>query len=137
MSITKIIEDATKDPMLMRELLSKGRTVDERLRLGRRLHNYLFTAGYNASTFDEEELGLTVPETPTTGPSAAAMLRQIPRQQPAAPPTRGVPNLSPRQQGGMPSPAPAGVPGAPTQSRAMFQTLFPLDTISPLLNQPR
>ena len=136
MSITKIIEDATQDPNLMRELLTRGRTVDERIRLGRRLHNYLFTAGYNASTFDEQELGLQLPQTPTTGPSAAQMLRQLP----PAPPTKGVPGLQtqpPKGGQGAGAAAPAAPGGAPTQSRVMFQSLFPMDTISPLLSQPR
>jgi hypothetical protein len=142
MSITKIIEDATKDPILMRDLLQKGKAVTpkQRVELGRRLHNYLFTAGYNAGTFDEEELMLEVPETRTTGPSAAQMLRQIPKAAPPAPPTRGVPGLVPQQPpaGGPPSPtASQAAGGAPSNSRAMFQTLFPLDTVSPLLNQPR
>lgn len=135
MSITKIIEDATQDPTLMKELLARGRTVDERVRLGRRLNNYLFTAGYNAATFDEEELGLRLPQTPTTGPSAAQMLRQLP----PAPPTKGVPGLqtAPRGGQGAAPAAPAAPGGAPSQSRSMFQSLFPMDTISPLLNQPR
>lgn len=135
MSITKIIEDATRDPVLMRELLTKGRTVDERIQLGRRLNNYLFTAGYNAATFDPQELGLELPQTPTTGPSAAQMLRQLP----PAPPTKGVPGLQlqqPKGQGAGAA-APAAPGGAQSQSRSMFQSLFPMDTISPLLNQPR
>lgn len=135
MSITKIIEDATQDPTLMKELLSKGRTVDERIQLGRRLNNYLFTAGYNAATFDPQELGIELPPTPTTGPSAAQMLRQLP----PAPPTKGVPGLQVQPRGGQGAgtAAPAAPGGAPTQSRAMFQSLFPMDTISPLLGQPR
>lgn len=142
MSITKIIEDATKDPILMRDLLQQGRVVTprQRVEMGRRLHNYLFTAGYNAGTFDENELMLEVPETRTTGPSAAQMLRQLPRSAPPAPPTRGVPGLLPPQgsPGASPSPAAPQVQGgAPSNSRVMFQTLFPMDTVSPLLNQPR
>lgn len=134
MSITKIIEDATQDPMLMQELLTKGRTVNERVQLGRRLNNYLFTAGYNAATFDPQELGLELPPTPTTGPSAAQMLRQLP----PAPPTKGVPGLQTKPSGGQGAGAAAPAAGGPqSQSRSMFQSLFPMDTISPLLNQPR
>ena len=142
MSITKIIEDATKDPVLMRDLLQKGRVVTPRQRVefGRRLHNYLVTAGYNAATFDEDELLLEVPETRTTGPSAAQMLSNLGRPTPPAPPTRGVPGLlTPQGQPGAQRPpfASQAQGGAPSSSRAMFQTLFPMDTVSPLLNQPR
>ena len=139
MSITKIIEDATKDPILMRDLLARGRTVDERLQIGRRLHNYLFTAGYNAGTYNERELGLEKPEisaTPTTGQSAAQMLRQVPRQMPAAPPVRGVPQMfAPRETpGGPPSvpmrgATPPAAPGPQSSSRQMLQSLFPYDTL--------
>ena len=138
MSITKIIEDATRDPMLMRDLLTKGQTMtpSNRIQLAKRLNGYLVNAGYTAATFDPEELGLEVPTTPTTGPSAAQMLRQLP----PAPPTKGVPGLQtqpPKGGQGAGAASPAAPGGAPTQSRVMFQSLFPMDTISPLLSQPR
>ncbi len=137
MSITKIIEDATKDPQLMSYLLQKGRTVDERVKLGRQLHNYLWTSGYNYLTYEPPTSAeIEVPATPTTGPSAAQMLRQTtPRAMPPAPPTKGVPGFSlPMQQGQQPG-APRGIsPGpqsaAPGTSRQMLASLFPFDTIS-------
>lgn len=130
MSITAIIEDATKDPQLMAQLLAKGRTVDERVRLGRQLHNYLWTSGYNYATYEEPKY--EVPATPTTGPSASQMLRNV---APPTTPSRGVPGLQQRQQGA-PAPGPRSmgpqVPGEPSQSRAMFQSLFPMDITSGL-----
>jgi hypothetical protein len=138
MSITKIIEDATKDPQLMSMLLQKGRTVDERVKLGRQLHNYLWTSGYNYLTYEPPEIP-EIPATPTTGPSAAQMLRQTaPRVAPPAPPTKGVPGFQlPMQQGpGAPAPGPRSE-AAPTQSRQMLASLFPFDTISGMAaNQP-
>lgn len=138
MSITKIIEDATKDPQLMSQLLQKGRTVDERVKLGRQLHNYLWTSGYNYLTYEPPEIP-ELPPTPTTGPSAAQMLRQVtPRTPPPAPPTKGVPGFQlPMQQGpGAPAMGPR-TEAAPTQSRQMLASLFPFDTITGMAaNQP-
>lgn len=138
MSITKIIEDATQDPQLMAMLLQKGRTVDERVKLGRQLHNYLWTSGYNYSTYEPPTSAETeVPATPTTGPSAAQMLRQTtPRTAPVAPPTKGVPGFQlPMQQGPGPGMGPRSEAG-PTQSRQMLASLFPFDTISGLGARP-
>lgn len=138
MSITKIIEDATQDPQLMSMLLQKGRTVDERVKLGRQLHNYLWTSGYNYLTYEPPTSAeIEVPATPTTGPSAAQMLRQVtPRQAPPAPPTQGVPGFKlPMQQGPGPGMGPRSE-AAPTQSRQMLASLFPFDTISGLGARP-
>jgi len=138
MSITKIIEDATKDPQLMALLLQKGRTVDQRVKLGRQLHGYLWASGYHYLNYEPptaEEI--EVPATPTTGPSAAQMLRQTtPRTAPVAPPTNGVPGFQlPMQQGPGPGMGPRSEAG-PTQSRQMLASLFPFDTISGLGARP-
>ena len=135
-SVTRLIEDATKDPQLMARLLAKGRLPQQQVDNKRRLQGYLFAAGYNAVN-PEDEPEPTAEEalvTPTTGPTASQMLRQLP----PAPPTRGVPGLTGQKPAAPPAPPAAG-PAAqgPTQSRAMFQSLFPMDTISPLLGQPR
>ena len=135
-SITRLIEDATKDPQLMARLLAKGRMPQQQVANRRRLQGYLYAAGYNVVN-PEEEPEVTAEEvlvTPTTGPTAAQMLRQLP----PAPPTRGVPGLMGQAPAAPPAPPAAG-PAAqgPTQSRTMFQSLFPMDTISPLLGQPR
>lgn len=130
MSITKIIEDATKDPRLMSQLLQKGRTVDERVQLGRQLHNYLWTSGYNYLNYEPPEVP-ELPATPVTGPSAAQMLRQVaPKAPPVAPPTKGVPGFQlPMNQAPGPT-APGPRAEADTSSRQMLASLFPFDTIS-------
>lgn len=138
MSITKIIEDATKDPQLMAMLLQKGRTVDQRIQLGRQLHGYLWASGYHYLNYEPPKAEeVEVPATPTTGPSAAQMLRQAtPRQAPPAPPTQGVPGFKlPMQQGPGPGMGPRSE-AAPTQSRQMLASLFPFDTISGLGARP-
>jgi hypothetical protein len=67
---------------------------------------------------------------------AARQLRLLPRDRkiPVAPSTRGVPGLTDNA----PKPPGAGGSGAPTNAnaRAMFQSLFPFDTVSPMVGAP-
>jgi hypothetical protein len=114
--IKQIIQEATQDPELMALLLTKPKTQVERFRMARSLHSYFAAAGLNYATFDEKE-----PKAEQT--PASQMLRAMP----PAPPTTGLPNLFGRP----PAPKPGGAP-AP-QSGASFQSLFPFDSISPML----
>jgi len=112
----------------MSRLLQKGRTVDERVKAGRQLHNYLWTSGYNYLGYEPPEIP-ELPETPVTGRSAAQMLRQMTPPTP----TRGVPGFSqPQQSAPAPGPAPGPQSQAPEEgtSRQMLASLFPFDTIS-------
>ena len=68
---------------------------------------------------------------------AARQLRLLPRDKripPKAPNTRGVPGLTDQA----PKPPGAGGSGAPTNAnaRAMFQSLFPFDSVSPMVGGP-
>jgi hypothetical protein len=120
--VKQIIQDATRDPELMALLLTQPKTQIERFRVARSLHSYLAAAGLNYATFDEKE-----PQPQQT--PASQMLRVLP----PAPPTTGLPNLfgKPPGPGAAPTPKPGGAP-AP-QSGASFQSLFPFDSISPML----
>lgn len=120
--VKQIIQDATRDPELMALLLTQPKTQVERFRVARSLHSYLAAAGLNYATFDEKE-----PQPQQT--PASQMLRALP----PAPPTTGLPNLfgKPPGPGAAPAPKPGGAP-AP-QSGASFQSLFPFDSISPML----
>jgi len=121
--VNQIIQDATKDPELMALLLTQPRSQIDKFRVARGLHAYLAGAGLNYSTFDEKE---PAPEQPRpTGPAAGQMLRAMP----PAPPTTGLPNLFNRLPS--PPPKPGGAPGP--QSGVNFQSLFPFDSISPML----
>jgi hypothetical protein len=124
--IKQILQDATQDPELMARLLTQPKTQVERFRMARSLHSYLAAAGLNFATFDEKE---PVPEQPRpTGMPASQMLRSLP----PAPPTTGVPSVLSKPAGPAGPPPPAG--GAPSpQSGASFQSLFPFDSISPML----
>ena len=133
LSLTRVIEDATKDPELLAQLLQRTPTMTgQQLRLARQLGGYLMAAGYNYAAFEEPEPEeVAVPTTPTTGAPAAALLRQLP----PAPPTRGLPFMS-SAQAAQPAPAAPGPqptaqgpgPAAPASSRQMLQSLFPFDT---------
>jgi hypothetical protein len=120
--VKQILQDATQDPELMAMLLTKPKTQVERFRMARSLHSYLAAAGLNFATFDEKE-----PQEPRpTGQSSGQMLRSLP----PAPPTTGLPGIL----GGPTKPAAPKTGGAPApQSGANFQSLFPFDSISPML----
>jgi len=144
----QILEKAAKDPEFMASLLERGQAYNQRsfFNIGKRViqsmeRNGLAPLAVSTTNYFNQSApptDLEIQEMLTsevTGPTAAQMLRQLP----PAPPTRGVPNLTgqgPRPPAASAAPAARG-PQAPTQSRAMFQSLFPMDTISPLLNQPR
>jgi hypothetical protein len=144
-----IIEEATKDPQLMAQLLRRGTTEQEKFQMARALHGYMVAAGLNYANFDESQAPQRRPETffetplpdftaPVTGPAQPRIpfrsesQRQL-RQLPPAPATRGVPGMPPGAPGAKP---PAGQTGqAPMNgsSRAAFQALFPMDTVSSLM----
>jgi hypothetical protein len=128
LSMRKILEDATKDPAFMAQILSKkgiGNTAI--LTQARQMHAYLVSQGYTDAEFKEENLPV-VPETATTGAPASKLLRQLP----PAPPTTGLPFMSQAQAApAAPAPAPqptAQGPAAPASSRQMLQSLFPFDS---------
>jgi hypothetical protein len=131
LSMRKILEDATKDPAFMAQILSKkgiGNTAI--LTQSKQMHAYLVSQGYTDAEFNEENLPV-VPETATTGAPASKLLRQLP----PAPQTRGLPFMS-SAQAAQPGPAAPGPgPAAPAlqgqpqgSSRQMLQSLFPFDS---------
>lgn len=149
-----IIEEATKDPQLMAQLLQRGTTESEKFQMARALNGYLIAAGLNYANFDATEprrqppanfweAGPPSPVLSTPQPAQPRIpFRSESSQQlralPPAPATRGVPGMQP---GGPAAKPPAGQTGqapggAPSSSRAAFQQLFPMDTVAPLLNQP-
>ena len=147
-----IIEEATKDPRLMAELLKRGKPANapdlkvfEQGRL-ERLNNYLIGLGMrppsmaaimNAVRQEEakEEMPMS-PEAPIKRPQASTMLKNLPTA-----PTRGFPAMqqAPQQTAqaapAEAAPAQAAPPtdqgAAPAQgtSRDMLQRLFPMDTM--------
>ena len=140
-TVRAILENAVKDPQAMALLLQKGRTEKEKLDIANGIVNYMGSLGVSIgkgavtpslnylSTQDERpaQPAQTSPFTPQG--QAARQLRQLP----PAPGTRGVPGLT---NSGPKAPAPGGGGGAPTNAnaRAQYQSLFPFDNVSPMLN---
>ncbi len=142
-TVRQILENAVKDPEAMAILLDKGRTQKQQIDIANRLLNYLGSLGVSVGRTAvtpalnyiaaEEPRPAQLTQTPqppfTPEGQAARQLRNLPK----APSTRGVPGLTdlapkPPGQGGAPS-------GAPTNAnaRSMFQSLFPFDTVSPMV----
>ena len=126
-STRNIIEQAAQDPQFMALLLQRGRTEAEKIRIARSLHSYMGAAGLNYANFDEPP----APPPTTTPGLASSQLKQM-YQMPAAPSTRGVPGFG-KTPGPGPAPQAPGAAPAGGTSRSMFQSLFPFDTISPMV----
>jgi len=140
-TVRQILENAVKDPEAMAILLEKGRTQKQQIDIANRLLNYLGSMGVSVGkTAVTPALNYVAPEEPrpaqlretpqppfTPEGQAARQLRQMPK----APNTRGVPGLTDNA----PKPPGAGGSGAPTNAnaRSMFQSLFPFDSVSPMV----
>jgi len=128
-----LLEEATKDPMLFKELMSRNPTAPEARNTQLSFLRHLYSPAVFPTAVDR--FVETLPDEsdePAPQPQAAAMLRQMP----PAPVTRGTPNLQlPTPQGpaqeaqARQEQAPAPAQGAPMESssREMLQRLFPMD----------
>jgi hypothetical protein len=143
-TVRQILENAVKDPAAMAILLDKGRTQKQQIDIANRLLNYLGSIGVAVGkTAATPALNYLAPEEPrpaqlgqtpqppfTPEGQAARQLRMLPK----APNTRGVPGLldtAPKP------PGQTGDSGAPTKAnanaRAQYQSLFPFDSVSPMV----
>jgi hypothetical protein len=143
-TVRQILENAVKDPAAMAILLDKGRTEKQKRDTANRLLNYLGSIGVAVGkTAATPALNYLAPEEPrpaqleaapqppfTPQGQAARQLRMLPK----APNTRGVPGLldtAPKP------PGQTGDSGAPTKAnanaRAQYQSLFPFDSVSPMV----
>ena len=130
-----LLEEATKDPMLFKELMSRNPTAPEARNTQLSFLRHLYSPAvfptavdrYVETLPDEPEASEEAPQ-----PQAAAMLRSLP----PAPVTRGTPNLRlPTPQGpaqeaqARQAQAQPQAPGAPmgSSSREMLERLFPFD----------
>jgi len=142
-TVRQILENAVKDPQAMALLLEKGRTQKQQTDIANRLLNYLGSMGVAVGkTAVTPALNYIAPEEPrpaqlrqtpqppfTPQGQAARQLRQLPK----APNTRGVQGLM--DTGPKPAAQSSGS-GAPTNAnaRSMFQSLFPFDSVSPMVS---
>jgi hypothetical protein len=142
-TVRQVLENAVKDPEAMAILLQKGRTQKEQREIGNQLLKLLGSYGVQvgksaitpALTYiapDEPsptqiQKGVQAPFTPQ-----GAAARQL-RMMPVAPTTRGVPGFGPKSPAAQEKNS-----GPPTtanaSARGMYQSLFPMDTISPMVS---
>jgi hypothetical protein len=129
-----LLEEATKDPLLFKELMTRAATEQEARNLGVSVlrHIYSPTALPTAVQRYMQDIQEDAPEPKAPTPQSA---REMLRQATPATPTRGVPGLTNQAPGQAPAPAapapgpkPLGPQGAaPSQSRQMLAALFPND----------
>jgi hypothetical protein len=124
----ELLQDIVKNPKLMAIVMAKGKSPEEKIKFTRQMHAYLYASGLNMAMGIDPPL----PEEPRLLPGERA--KRLLRQMPPAPNTRGGPTpvtntpLRATPQGRI-----EGGQGQPSTSRRMFQSLFPTDTISPLV----
>jgi hypothetical protein len=127
--VRSTIEKALQDPQMMAALLRRGIDKKQQSTFTEGFVNIL---GKNLATRIPAPLSIYESEVPranliqTGPPTAARQLRKLP---PTAP-SKGVPGLFDKKPGAQ---APAAPGAQSSTSRAMFQSLFPNDTISPML----
>jgi hypothetical protein len=125
--VRSTIEKALQDPQMMAALLRRG--VNKQQEAGF-VENFAQLLGRTIATRIPAPLGIYESEVPRanliqTGPPGAAPARKVPPPVPS----KGVPGLFDKKPGAQ-APAPGG---QSSTSRAMFQSLFPNDSISPML----
>jgi hypothetical protein len=130
--VRSTIEKALQDPQMMAALLRRG--VDKKQEANY-ASDFAQLLGRTIATRIPAPLGIYESEVPRTnliqtGPPTGPAAQQL-RKLPPTAPSKGVPGLLDKKPG-------AQAPGAGSQSsvsREMFQSLFPNDTISPMLAQ--
>lgn len=141
-TVRAVLENAVKDPEVMALLLQKGRTEKEQRQIANKVINYLgslgVSVGKNATTPALNYLNEDEPRPPLARPGAQAPFtpqgqaaRQL-RQLPVAPSTRGFPGMN--ANAATPPAAPSSGPPTQANARSMYQSLFPFDTVSPMVN---
>jgi hypothetical protein len=127
--VRSTIEKALQDPQMMAALLRRG--IDKKQQ-STFIEGFVNILGKNLATRIPAPLSIYEDEVPranliqTGPPTAARQLRKLP---PTAP-SKGVPGLFDKKPGAQ---APAAPGAQSSTSRAMFQSLFPNDSISPML----
>ncbi|MFM2186244.1 MAG: hypothetical protein RIR43_816 [Pseudomonadota bacterium] len=133
------LKETIQDPQLTAAMLRVGRTDAEKMAILQNIKDRMSATGLIMQVAPRAVVpaGNVTPQAQQEQQQrrdAARMLRSLP----PAPTTRGVPGMT--SPGGQKPPgpqgqAPAGGGGAPTQSRAMLQSLFPFDSISAMAAQ--
>jgi len=126
--VRSTLEKALQDPQLMAALLRRG--VDQKQQ-STFIEGFVNLLGKNLVTRIPAPLSIYEDEVPRTNLIQTGPPRAMPpRKLPPAAPTKGVPGLFDKKPGAQ---APAAPGAQSSTSRAMFQSLFPNDSISPML----
>jgi len=144
-TVRGILENASRDPEMMALLLEKAKNPKQQASIYNRLLDKLGAMGVSVGKMaitpalnyvapeeprPQQLRGQTQPATTPQG-QAARQLRMLPQ----APSTRGVPGMG-KQSSAAPAPGGEGGGAPPSDSRAMFQQLFPFDSIGAMAAQP-
>lgn len=129
--VRSIIEKALQDPQMMAALLRRGVDKKQQSAFAEGFVNLL---GKNLAIRIPAPLSIYEDEVPRanliqTGPPGARVAPPVKKLPPTVP-SKGVPGLLDKKAGAQ---APAAPGAQSSTSRAMFQSLFPNDTISPML----
>jgi hypothetical protein len=126
--VRSVIEKALQDPQMMASLLRRGVGKQQESDYATSLAQML---GRTLATRIPAPLGIYIEDVPKANLIQTGPPRFAPpvRKLPPTVPSKGVPGLFDKKPG-----AQAPAPGAQSStSRAMFQSLFPNDSISPML----
>jgi len=131
-----LLEEATKDPALFQQLITRGITQQENRNLTSGILRHLYSPSLYPMVLDRYADTLETEEPPPEqqaparpGPSQS---QQMLRSLPPAPPTRGMPNATPAAPPAAPAQGPkpqSAAPQPPSQSRQMLSALFPEDRL--------
>jgi hypothetical protein len=127
--VRSTIEKAVQDPQMMAALLRRGRDKKQESTYAADLAQML---GRTLATRIPAPLGIYMEDVPKANLIQTGPPRFAPpvRKLPPTVPSKGVPGLLDKKQGSAAPPAPGA---QSSSSRAMFQSLFPNDAISPML----
>jgi hypothetical protein len=127
--VRSVIEKALQDPQMMASLLRRGVGKQQESDYATSLAQML---GRTLATRIPAPLGIYIEDVPKANLIQTGPPRFAPpvRKLPPTVPSKGVPGLLDKKQGSAAPPAPGA---QSSSSRAMFQSLFPNDAISPML----
>ena len=127
--VRSTIEKAVQDPQMMAALFRRGRDKKQESTYAADLAQML---GRTLATRIPAPLGIYMEDVPKANLIQTGPPRFAPpvRKLPPTVPSKGVPGLLDKKQGSAAPPAPGA---QSSSSRAMFQSLFPNDAISPML----
>jgi len=127
-----LLEEATKDLSLYKELMTRAITEQQTRDLGVSVLRHLYSPTALPTAVDRYLKTIEEPPPEQQAPArpGPSQSQQMLRTLPPAPPTRGMPNATPAAPPAAPAPGPqSAAPQPPSQSRQMLSALFPEDRL--------